>query len=319
MDAAVVPAYGRAPELREWAEPGAPPGHTLIRNLAAALNPVDLKMASGTYYYGAPEPPYVAGAEGVGRVLQSATFPEGTRVWYERGPLGGAFAQVTAVDDDRLVEIPHGLDDSVASTLGVAGLAAWDALSRRAQLRPGETVLVLGASGAVGQFAVQIAKVLGATRVVAAARNTAVIGPAARAAADEVAGLDSADLGILVSRLRAAAPQGYDVILDPVWGRAAQAALACAADGARLVQIGSSGNETLTLPAGLVRKSTTSILGYTIYSIPWADKRAAYRRLAEHVSAGRLKVELETLPLAHVAEAWARQSGSPGVKLVLEP
>jgi len=81
-------------------------------------------------------------------------------VWYETGPdetgpAGGAFAGLTAVDDTRLVEVPDGIEDSTAATLGVTGLAAWDALARRAALRPGETVLVLGASGAVGAFAVQ--------------------------------------------------------------------------------------------------------------------------------------------------------------------
>ncbi|MEU8222832.1 zinc-binding alcohol dehydrogenase family protein [Kribbella sp. NPDC048915] len=319
MDAAVVHAYGQVPALSEWAEPEPAAGQALIRNLAAAVNPVDLKMAAGSYYFGAPDPPYVAGAEGVGSVLRSAAFEAGRRVWYERGPLGGAFAELTAVDDAHLVEIPDGLADPVAATLGVAGLAAWDALGRRGGLRSGESVLVLGAGGAVGQFAVQIAKIMGAARVVAATRNPAVMSSAALAAADQVIRLDSAELATLVSGLQAGAPRGYDVILDPVWGLAAQAALACAADGARLVQIGSSGGETLELPAGLVRRSTASILGYTIYAIPWPEKRAAYQALAEHVMADRLRVELETLPLARVAEAWGRQAASPGVKLVLEP
>lgn len=154
MRAAVIAAYGQPPEVRVWPDPTPGPGQTLIENRAAALNPVDLKIASGSYYLGAPPPPYVAGAEGVGYVLTGATVKPGTRVWYETGPAGGAFAGSTAVDDARLVEVPDGIEDSLAATLGVAGLAAWDALARRAALHPGETVLVLGASGAVGAFAV---------------------------------------------------------------------------------------------------------------------------------------------------------------------
>ncbi|GAA1709763.1 zinc-binding dehydrogenase [Fodinicola feengrottensis] len=308
MRAAIIPAFGRPPQVGEWPDPKPLPGQTLIRNRAAAVNPVDLKMASGTYYFGAPEPPYVAGAEGVGEA-------NGVRYWYETGQRGGAFAELTAVDSDHLVALPDGLENAVAATLGVAGLAAWDALARRAALRKGETVLVLGASGAVGAFAVQIARLLGAWKVVAAARDTGTLSPSVRTAADTVVALDGDDL---VARLGAAAPAGYDVIIDPLWGLPAQAALACTAENARLVQLGSAAGETVPIAGGIVRKSSTSILGYTIYAIPWEIKREAYRQLAAHAAAGRLVVEWESLPLAEIAEAWELQAHSPHRKLVLE-
>ncbi|GAA1551642.1 hypothetical protein GCM10009789_01730 [Kribbella sancticallisti] len=100
MDAAVVPAYGQAPELREWAASEPAPGQTLIRNLAAAVNPVDLEMSAGTFYFGAPEPPYVAGGRRRQGTSQRRPPPLGGRVWYERGRLGGSFAHLTAVDGD---------------------------------------------------------------------------------------------------------------------------------------------------------------------------------------------------------------------------
>lgn len=318
MYAAVVFSYGQRPEPRHWPDPTPEPGHSLIQTLAAAINPVDLKMAAGTYF-GVPTPPFVAGAEGVGRVLDSAAAAEGTRVWFETGPRGGAFANLTTVEDGHFVEIPDGVEDSLAATLGVAALTAWDALDRRAALRPGETVLVLGASGAVGSVAVQTARLLGARHIVAAARNAAAIGNTVRATADAIVALDDPDVQVLTSRLHAASPAGYDVILDPLWGPPAHAALACAAEGARLVQLGSSANESLLIPSGLLRKTSTSILGSTIYAMPWTVKRELYQRLCQHAVAGRLVVERETLPLTRVGEAWQRQAQSPHRKLVLQP
>lgn len=97
------------------------------------------------------------------------------------------------------------------------------------------------------------------------------------------------------------------------------AALTCTAKNARLVQLGSSAAATLAIDAGLLRKTSTSILGYTVYAIPWAAKRQAYQQLAEHAAAGRLVVNLDVLPLAGIGEAWERQSRSPHRKLVLKP
>jgi len=109
------------------------------------------------------------------------------------------------------------------------------------------------------------------------------------------------------------------VILDPLWGPPVHAALTCTAENARLVQRGSSAAETLAIDAGLLRKTSTSILGYTVYAIPWTAKRQAYQQLAQHAAAGRLIIDLEVLPLARIGEAWERQPRSPHRKLVLKP
>ena len=134
---------------------------------AAPINPVDLSIASGRFYAGAPLLPYVPGTEGVGEVLESDGLAQGARVRFEGA---GAMAERVVVAEASCVEIPQ-IDDALAAGLGVAGLAAWLALEWRAELAPGETVLVLGASGAVGQVAIQSARALQAGRIVAAARS----------------------------------------------------------------------------------------------------------------------------------------------------
>ncbi len=135
----------------------------------APLNPVDVAIAGGRFYLDVPPPPYVAGAELVGAVERSDRFPAGTRVWALT--MTGAMAERAAVRDDLLVPVPDGLDDGLAGAVGIAGLAGWMAVRRRGGLAAGETVVVLGASGILGQAAVQAAASGGAARVVAATRS----------------------------------------------------------------------------------------------------------------------------------------------------
>ena len=133
--------------------------------LAAGLNPVDVAICAGRFYAGKPPLPSVAGREGVGML-------DGKRVYFD-APIApfGSMAERALVDPGSTYPVPDGLDEGVAVALGISGLAAWLALTWRADLQPGEHVLVLGASGVLGQIAVQAAKLLGAARVVAAARS----------------------------------------------------------------------------------------------------------------------------------------------------
>jgi NADPH2:quinone reductase len=276
----------------------------VVEVLAAGLNPVDLARL------GEASLPAVIGNEGVGRL------GDGTRVYFERtiAPFG-SFAQRALVDAALPIPLPDALDDGAALTLGIAGLAGWLALESVAALAAGESVLVLGASGPVGHVGVQAARLLGAGRVVAAARDLAAIEPLRALGADEVVSLD----GDAATALRSAAGEGgFDVVLDPLFGAPLVAALGATAPGARVVSVGASAGPTATIPRALLYGR--SILTHGNRTMPVAVKRAAYERMAQHVLAGELVVAAhERVPLERFAEAFDRQLASPHRKLILVP
>lgn len=314
MKAALVERIGSLPVYTDVDEPARRAGQTLVEVSAAPVNPIDISTAAGRYPGGSPEAPYVAGREAVGRVLESDSLAEGARV-YASGL--GFMAERAVVSDDDAVELPDGVDDALASCFGVAGLAAWLAIEWRGELRAGETVLVLGASGAVGAIAVQAARLLGAGRVVAAARSEKGLERARELGADATVELDAHD--DLVEALIEAADGQLDLTIDPVWGEPAAAAIRATAFGGRLVQLGQSASPTATIDSGSVRGKLLSILGHTNFAAPAEVRRAAYLRMVRHAGAGELTVDHELLPLEQVTEAWERQEASPNVKLVLRP
>lgn len=315
MHAAVLHQFG-TPVYGEFEEPVAGPGQVVVEVAAAGLNPVDLRKADGTYLTGPPPLPSVVGTEAVGTVVGSAR-----RVYAGASiPPHGTMAERTLAVEDVLFDVPDALDDARAAALGIAGLAGWLPLSWRAQLRPGETVLVLGATGIVGQFAVQAAKLLGAGRVVAAGRDAEMLERARRLGADATVDLAAVAPGKPLTRaFREAAGGDVDVVHDPLWGAPAAAAVEALGVGGRLVQLGQSAGAEATLSSATIRGRGLELLGYLNFLAPRDVRRDAYRTLVEHAVAGRVEVEVERLPLSQVADAWERVQRSAHRKLVLAP
>jgi len=310
--AAILHAYGEAPSVGELTLPEPGDGEELVEVELAGLNPVDVWTASGSFYGGTPTLPYVVGREGIGRTAA------GDRVYFD-GPVppSGAVAERVLVASSSLLALPEDLDAGLAVACGVAGLAAWLALEWRAELRPGETVLVLGASGTVGRIAVQAARLLGAGRVVAAARNVSALSDLAKLGADATVQVDGVD--DLEAALRDACDGGPNVTVDPVWGAPGAAAVEAAAFGARHIQLGSSAGATAEISSSTVRGRMLKIIGLTNFAAPPDVREAAFARLVTHAARGELQVPVERVPLDRIADAWERQQSSPGVKLAIEP
>jgi NADPH2:quinone reductase len=261
---------------------------------AAALNPVDISIGSGRFYGGSPDTPYVIGSEGVGRTT------DGNRIWF-RGK--GTLAEIAVAAPESSSEIPDGVDDGLALACGTAGVTGWLAVSWRTRVTSDDTVLVLGASGSVGSAAVQGAKVLGAGRVIGAARNAERVPDVA----DEVVELSGSYT----------LPEAT-VIVDALWGEPAERALEAAAKGVRFVQLGQSAGPTASLASAWVRGKIAHILGHSLFSTPHDVIATGYRELCEHARDGRVRFDVETYALDDVAAAWERQaSGSPGAKIVV--
>jgi NADPH:quinone reductase len=317
MRAAVVEAIGSAPSPGEVDPPARPDGTALVSVEAAPLNPVEIRVAAGRHPRQA-QPPYVPGLEGVGRVVESARVPPRRRVRFEGPALPGFGAQGTlaeqvAVPEESLVELPDQADGDLAAAVGVVGITALLALERAA-LTGGERVLVLGATGAVGQMAVQLAKIMGAGPVVGAGRSAERLGRVRELGADEVLELGGDDL---TEAFEQAAGGPLDVVIDPLWGEPAMAALRAIATEGRLVNVGQSAGTDVRLPLEVVRNRQGAIHAISSGWTGLERKADAYRTVLDHALSGRLTVEREVVPLDDVATAWERQDASPGKKLVI--
>ncbi len=127
------------------------------------------------------------------------------------------------------------------------------------------------------------------------------------------------DGGSFVRELQDATEGGADVILDPLWGEPALAAMKAARHGARHLQIGTMANIEMALPAATVRSKAIDLLGFAIFHAPLSVRKEAYLRMTTHAADGDLTVNLERVPLRDVASAWDRQKAGAGAKLILIP
>src|SRR6201984_426576 len=185
MKAAVLRELGKPPRFEDFAEPTAGKDEAGGRGRAASLKAIDRQSAGGSHYASPRELPVVCGTDGVGEL------EDGSRVFFggPRRPYG-AMAERTVVTRAFCFPVPSGLDDDRAAALPNPGVSAWLSLTQRAKLAPGETVLILGATGVIGQLAVQIAKLLGGARVVGVGRNEPVLARLGELGADATIQLD---------------------------------------------------------------------------------------------------------------------------------
>jgi NADPH2:quinone reductase len=190
------------------------------------------------------------------------------------------------------------------------------ALDYHARLKPGETVLILGSSGSAGQFAVQSARILGAGLVVGAAR-----GGAPRQAADQGvhATVDLTDNDAIDVGLASAAPGGYDVIIDFLWGAPAPHAINHANVGARYIQVGSSAGPASSITASALRSKLLTLVGQGMVGTPAEVRRSAYAQLMRHALDGQLTLDLEQTRLHDISETWGLLKAGPRYKLVVKP
>ena len=304
MKAAVVLGAGRAPVYGEFESPIAQGTDQRIDVSASSLSRITRGKASGAHYSSTGRYPFVAGVDGTGRL------ENGQRVYFvfPHAPFG-AMAEQSIANASNCIALPDSLDDVTAAAIAIPGMSSYAALIERARFVEGETVLVNGATGSSGKLAVQLARHLGARKVIATGRNPQALDLLKRIGADEVISLTS-DAKSMDDALEAQFRDGVDVVLDYLWGASAQAALIAAAkaspDGqpVRFVQIGSIGGADIQLPGAVLRSTAITLMGSGIGSVPMPRLLKSMKAVFDAVAPAGLQIETRAVPLEALGEHW---------------
>jgi NADPH:quinone reductase-like Zn-dependent oxidoreductase len=323
MKAAVVKAPNSHPMYEDFTEPVARDGFTTVQVKASALSQFTKARASGSHYSVDAAFPAIAGTDGVGLA------EDGKRIYFAlpEAPFG-AFAERSLVSTQHCLPLPNDLDDVVAAAIANPGMSAWAALVERAHLQPGETVLVNGATGTAGRIAVQLAKYLGAKKVIATARNESELEEVRTLGADVVIPFSLGALHplggkryeeTLIEEFR----KGIDLVIDYLWGKSARSIIAAIAKGVedatpvRFVHVGgASGEESIDLPGAGLRSSSIVLLGSGYKSVPLPNLLNAVKSTFDAVGPANLQIATRTVPLSEVESNW-NAPGKPRVVFTL--
>ncbi len=319
MHAAVVRSFGHAPryETHDAPEP-AGPDETLVDVLAVGLHPRVRSGAAGRHYTSTGTLPMIPGVDGVGRLAggQRVYFAVPDDTW-------GSMADQAVVDRRRTVPLPENADVAKVAAAMNPAMSSWVALRRRVPLEPGQSVLVLGATGNAGGMAVQVAKHLGAARVVAAGRNPERLAGLPSLGADEVVAL-SDDPAATAERLADAAAE-VDVVIDYLWGEPAATAimalLKARADRSRAmnwIQIGAMAGPTIELSSVALRSANLRLQGNGQGAVSPQAYLAELPSLVDEIDAGTIEINARPVPLADVEATWSAPE-VPGLRTVFIP
>lgn len=310
MYAAVANSFGAAPEWQSFSEPEPRSGEVVVEVLAAGVHPRVRSQVDGSHYTSEGALPLVPGVDGVGR------FPDGTiRYFAVASDTRGSMAERVAVDPRASVILPDGADPVAVAAAANPVMSSWVALRHRISFPQGARVLILGATGAAGTAAVQVAKHLGAAHVIASGRNAAQLATLPALGADEIVPLGDGDaIG------RAAAD--VDVVLDYVWGSPAVDAMraivmARTTPGARLdwITIGSSAGHDAAIPSAALRSSGLTIVGSGQGSVGRGAFIAELPEIVRVIAEGTIVSASTAVAASEVETAWNLESG--GTRLVL--
>jgi NADPH:quinone reductase-like Zn-dependent oxidoreductase len=302
VKAAVVVQAGEAPQYGDFREPPPARGKRIVHVTASALSHVTRSRASGTHYSSQGEVPFVPGVDGTG------VTEGGERVYFcfPEHPYGG-MAELCLVEEQRCIALPGELDDNLAAAIAIPGMSSWAALVERAKLRSGDTVLVNGATGTSGRLAIQIAKHLGARKVIATGRRPTddlrLLG------ADVIVRLVE-DREALEESFKKVFHEGVDVVLDYLWGISAETLMIAAAKAApegvpiRYVEIGSISGREITLPSAALRSSALELMGSGIASVPLPRLLEAVKGVLQAAPSAAFKAAVRPVPLADIGHAW---------------
>jgi NADPH:quinone reductase-like Zn-dependent oxidoreductase len=319
MNAAVVTSFAEPPHYQTFDVPTtSDPDEALVQVLAAGLHPRVRSGAGGRHYTSTGELPMIPGVDAVAR------REDGTVIYFAADDdTLGTMSEWTLADRRRSVELPADADVARIAAAMNPAMSSWVALRRRVNLQPGQSVLVLGATGNAGSMAIQIAKLLGAGRVVGAGRDPERLAALEAVGADALVQLTADEDATSAALAEAAAD--VDVVIDYLWSTPARLAMQ-AITGARgdrgapldWVQIGALTGPTLELPSAWLRGTALRIQGSGQGSVSPRTYLGELPALVTEINAGRIAVDVRTAPLSEVESVWS-QPEVPGSRTVLIP
>ncbi len=318
MNAAVVTSFDEPPHYQRFDVPQpATDDEIVVDVLAVGLHPRTRSGAAGAHYTSSRTLPMIPGIDGVGR------RPDGKRIYFVASDdVIGTMAEKAVADLRRAIELPDDVDVAKVAAAMNPAMSAWVALRRRVPIQAGQSVLVLGATGNAGTMAVQVAKRLGAGRVVAAGRDLDRLRALISVGADDVVQLS--DDGEATTTALAAAAE-VDIVIDYLWGLPAQQAmvalLSARADRSRAmdwIQIGAVAGPTIELPSVALRSANLRLQGNGQGAVSTKIYLAELPSLVDEIDAGTIAVKANPKPLAEVEEIWLRPD-VPGERTVLVP
>jgi NADPH:quinone reductase-like Zn-dependent oxidoreductase len=322
MKAAVMCQKQGFPEYTDFPEPTIEgDDEVLVSVKAVAIKHFDKGRASGQHYSSEVPKQHgrVIGGDGV------CLLDDGTRV-YGMG-VSGMLAQKATIHKSRIVNIPDGVDDATAAALPNTVIGAAMALKFKAEIQPGDVVLINGATGFTGRVAVQIAKHYGAKKVIVTGRSQQSLGDLLSLGADETISVlqDDGSFKAQLQSIHAATP--IDIIIDYLWGHTAEMILACIkGDGSftnriRYVSVGAMGGDIIQLSAANLRSVDLQLSGSGLGA--WS--KAQVGQLFSHIlpqmfqlaAQGRLVVETTKVNLQDIADLWNQEVPSGGRLVVI--
>lgn len=324
MKAAVLHKFGEAPRYEDFPDPVPEKGDALVRVKAVALENFDRVTANGTHYSSRqlfPIFPAIVGHSGVG-ILDDGTMA----AFGGSKPPYGTMAEKAVVPQMYrmyMTPIPDGVELAIAAALPSSSLTSLLALKWGAKMQVGETVLINGATGVSGKLGVQIAKLLGAGRVVGTGRQAEALKSLEGLGADAVIDLKQSDEKVAEAFIKEAG-KGYNIVLDFLWGPPTEILLKTLVPKEagfpqrriRLMQIGESAGPTISLSGEEVRTSGLEISGAG--NIPFEALPEATKQIWDWMKDNKLRIDIERVPLKDVEQAWLRKDVS-GKRLVIIP
>jgi len=322
MKAAVLHNFGEIPHYEEFPDQTPGSGDIVIQVKAVALENVDKAIAKGTHYSSAtffPRFPAIVGHSGIG------ALPDGTLAGFGgiKNPYG-AMAEKVVVPQGYYAPVPQGIDAAVAAALPAPALTSLLAFKYSAKLQPGETVLINGATGIAGMLAVQIAKFLGAGRIVGTGRNEESLKRVVKLGADAVVNISQSDRALAES-FKKESGKGYDIIIDFLWGHPTEVFLKTLVPAElnfpkrriRLVQIGEMAGPAVSLTADMLRTSGLEIYGASAGITPQAVGENA-KQVWDWIKEEKIHMDIEKVPLEDIESAWNR-TNLEGKRIVIVP